>query len=355
MDVKSLKTCDIGKRFLFLINTAGQAYTWRYCIDYLKKQGYQIDILARDHGPTLTLLKSFGFDFTSFSQIKSKNLKIFEIFNHLQNGYRTGKKCSASLLIGFGLDASLTGLTLHKPSIVFTDGELVPVQNMIIKYTSNTIVTPSCFRRDLGKKHIRVAGYKELAYLHPNYFQPDPSIFGELGIKEHDKYVIFRFCAFEAMHDIGRYGFSLTDKYNLVKSIEKYAKVFITAEGDFPPNLAGYKLPTKPNRIHHVLYYAQMLVGDSQTSTTEAAVLGTPAVRCNSFAGENDVGNFLELEKKYDLIYSFNNSERATHRAIELISQPDLKDTWAQKRQTLLKEKVDVTKFMTDLIENYSQ
>ena len=42
-----------------------------------------------------------------------------------------------------------------------------------------------------------------------------------------------------------------------------------------------------------------MVVADTQTIVTEAAVLGTPAIRYNSFAGENDMGNFVELEQKY--------------------------------------------------------
>jgi predicted glycosyltransferase len=44
--------------------------------------------------------------------------------------------------------------------------------------------------------------------------------------------------------------------------------------------------------------------------TTEAAVLGTPAIRCNSFVGKRDMGNFIELEKKYGLIFNFDSVEK---------------------------------------------
>jgi hypothetical protein len=87
--------------------------------------------------------------------------------------------------------------------------------------------------------------------------------------------------------------------------------------------------------------------------TTEAAILGTPVIRCNSFVGPNDMGNFIELERKYDLIYSFRNTEQAIQKAIELIQRTDLKEQWAKKREKLLADKIDVTRFMVDFIEDY--
>jgi len=207
----------------------------------------------------------------------------------------------------------------------------------------------------LGKKHIRFAGYKELAYLHPNRFTPDPSIYEELGIDKGDKYVILRFNAFDAVHDIGRKGFSLQDKRRLVEALGKYARVFITSESPLSGEFEQYRITTPPEKIHDLLYYATLLIGDTQTMTTEAAVLGTPAIRCNSFVGPNDMGNFIELENKYDLIYSFREPDKAIQKALELLQQAGLKEKWAKKHQRLLSDKIDVTGFMVDFIENYPQ
>lgn len=89
--------------------------------------------------------------------------------------------------------------------------------------------------------------------------------------------------------------------------------------------------------------------------TTEAGVLGTPAIRCNSFVGENDMGNFIELEQKYGLIFNYNDSDKAIGKAVELIQKPDLKEEWRKKREKLLKDKIDVTAFMVWFIENYPE
>ncbi len=85
--------------------------------------------------------------------------------------------------------------------------------------------------------------------------------------------------------------------------------------------------------------------------TTESAVLGTPSVTCLSNADR--FGNFIELEHKYGLLYAFRQPDKAIAKAIELLQQKDVKEQWAKKRQKLLKDKIDLTRFMIDFIENY--
>ena len=87
--------------------------------------------------------------------------------------------------------------------------------------------------------------------------------------------------------------------------------------------------------------------------TTEAAVLGTPAVRSNSFVGKNDMGNFIELEKNYNLIFNCASEETALNAAVHILNMPDAKGKWAKKREKLLKDKIDVTAFMVWFVENY--
>jgi predicted glycosyltransferase len=107
--------------------------------------------------------------------------------------------------------------------------------------------------------------------------------------------------------------------------------------------------------MHDALFYATLFVSDTQTSTTEAACLGTPAIRCNSFVGSSDMSNFKELEEKYRLIFNYRDSDMAIDKAVELLNMEDLKNNWHLKRDVLLKDKIDVTAFMTWLIENYPQ
>jgi predicted glycosyltransferase len=222
---------------------------------------------------------------------------------------------------------------------------------MITYPFADVIFTPSNFGKDLGKKQVRINGYKELAYLHPNHFTPDKSVFDGLDVNENDKYIVMRFVAWKAGHDIKRKGFDLETKIRFVKELEKYAKVYISSETELEDELEAYRISIPPEKMHDFLYFAQMMVGDSQTMTTEAAVLGTPAVRCNSFVGENDMANFIELENKYGLIFNFNDPEKALQKAVEVLQTPNVKAEWEEKRDALLNDKVDVSAFMVDFIE----
>jgi hypothetical protein len=107
------------------------------------------------------------------------------------------------------------------------------------------------------------------------------------------------------------------------------------------------------HRMHDAIYYASLLVGDTQTSTTEAACLGTPAIRCNSFVGPNDMSNFKELEAKYKLIFNYRDSRNAIEKSLELIQQENINKEWAQRTEKLINDKIDLTAFMTWFIENY--
>jgi hypothetical protein len=341
-------------KYLFVINTPAQYHFWKNIMLSLMKKNHQINILARDYGSTCQLLDNDNLKYNIY--IKPDDLKLqrgFQLFPHVLNAYKLARSTNPDIIIGFGIVESIVSGFLRKPCIVFTDSEPVGVQNTLVKIFADAIITPTCFKINLGKKQVRINSFKELAYLHPSYFQPDPSIYDELNIKREEKYVVLRFNVFDAVHDIGRHGFSRDEQYRLVNEISKYVRVFISPEAKLLDELEKYRLPIAYNRIHHALYYANLLVTDTQTMTTEAAILGTPVIRCNSFVGPNDMGNFIELERKYDLIYSFRNTEQAIQKAIELIQRTDLKEQWAKKREKLLADKIDVTRFMVDFIEDY--
>lgn len=186
---------------------------------------------------------------------------------------------------------------LGKPSIAFTDSEPVPLDKYLTYPFATLICTPNCFMRDLGSRHLRYAGYHELAYLHPAYFEPDPTVLDELGVAPDEPFIVLRFVAWKATHDVGQHGFSLEVKRNVVQTLEKYGRVFITSESPLPEEFEPYRIAIPPHRIHDALYYARLFMGDGATMATEAGILGTPAVRASSMA--LNMGNFIELMEHY--------------------------------------------------------
>ena len=84
---------------------------------------------------------------------------------------------------------------------------------------------------------------------------------------------------------------------------------------------------------------------------TEAALLGTPSFYVSPQIGQ--FGNFDELEDKYDLLYSVENAESVITKMKSLLDENiNLKKIWSEKRNRLLQDKIDVTQYIVDLIEN---
>ncbi len=126
---------------------------------------------------------------------------------------------------------------------------------------------------------------------------------------------------------------------------------------------------------HHVMAFASLYIGDSQTMAAEAGVLGVPFVRFNDFVGR--IGYLRELEDVYELGYGIHASplpadspirrnddsvqpsgvEALYERVETLVSMPsaERRATFQSRRQKMLSEKIDCAKFLTWFIENYPQ
>jgi predicted glycosyltransferase len=240
---------------------------------------------------------------------------------------------------------------INKPSILFNDTEHGTLQNLLSYPFASAICTPSCYTKDLGKKQIRYNGYHELAYLHPNYFTPNSAVLDEMGLSKNDTFVILRFVSWDASPDVGQHG--IKNKIALVRELEKYGRVLITSEGRLDGGLAKYQIKVSPEKMHDLLYYASLHVGEGATMATESAILGTPSIYVSSLVGT--MGNFIELEQKYGLVFNYNDFDKAMKKAVELIQKPKLKERWREKKEKLLKDKIDVTAFMVWLIEIYPE
>jgi uncharacterized protein len=234
------------------------------------------------------------------------------------------------ILMGMGNPCMAhVGMLQHRPSIILTDTEHAKVQNSFTFPFCSTILVPSCYRgADVGPKQIRYNGYHELAYLHPNRFTPTPTVLDELGLSEDDPFIIVRFVSWNASHDVGQHG--IRDKVGLVKALEEYGRVLITSEGALSEELQPYQIRVSPEKLHDLLYYATLYVGEGATTAAEAAVLGTPSIFVSSLAGT--IGNFIELEETYDLLYSFTDGSAVLGKAVEILQNPASKENWRVKR-----------------------
>jgi len=248
---------------------------------------------------------------------------------------------------------ALSGRFLGKPSLLFDDTEHASLQVNLIRMFGTRIFTPCCYRKDLGKNHVRYNGYHELAYLHPEVFKPDPSILKTIGVSEGERFTIIRFVKWQASHDAGHNGIHERMKIRAVESFSRFGKVFVSSEGELPRELECYRFRIPPERIFDVMFYASLLYGESATMASECSVLGTPSI----YLDNNGRGYTDEQEKRYGLVHNFTESpedqQRSIEKGIKILENYDQKH-WKEQRKALLREKIDVTGFMMDVVKKYS-
>jgi predicted glycosyltransferase len=292
-------------RILVDIGHPAHVHLFKNMIWGMEKKGHEIKVTTRDKDITIHLLNAYSFDFENMG--KNKKCLINKLFGILEFDYKLlkiAKSFNPDIFIGAGsIYATHIAAILRKPFISFDDTEHSTEQYKLYAPFATAICTPSCFKKDLGPKQIRYNGYHEVAYLHPYYFTPDPSVLDELGLKAGERFIIIRFVAWDASHDVGQKGINMEMLRRFVSELGKYGLVLITSESELPAEFAPYRVKVAPEKMHDLLYYAVLYVGEGGTMATEAAVLGTPSVYISSLVGI--MGNFEELETKYDLIQAF--------------------------------------------------
>jgi predicted glycosyltransferase len=202
-------------------------------------------------------------------------------------------------------------------------------------------------------KKIGYNGYHELAYLHPLCFSPD---FSKVPVvAKGAPYFIVRFSSLSAYHDKGKQGLDSLLVIKIIEKLSKKGRVFISSETTLHGELEKYRLHIDPLAIHDVMAFAELYLGDSQTMTAEAAVLGVPALRFNDFVGR--ISYLEELEHKFGLTFGYKTDEADAFLANLdfMLAHPRLKEEWVKRRSRMLAETIDVNVFFKNLISDFKR
>lgn len=339
--------------YLFFTNTPAHVHLYKHAVERLTEAGHTVRILARDYGCTIDLLEYYNLPYTSYGACgTTKSSLLRNLPGHYVRTLRETLRYDPDLILGMGSYAAHNGALSRTPTVLLLDSEPTSVDHLLSRPFARAILTPDAFRKDLGTNHYRFAGYKECAYLHPDVFDPDPAVREQLGVGPDEPYAIVRFNAFGSHHDVNHSGFSTQERYELIDRLGERMPVFVSDEGgDIDiERTRGRSFGVHPALLHDALAEARLLVADSQTVVTEAGLLGTPAIRSNSFVGEGDMGNFIELERA-GLIHNVATFEEVTELTDELLADPTLQTRLQQRRCAYLAEKVNLTDLIVDLAE----
>ena len=316
----------------------------------MKDKGHKIIITSRNKDVSHELLKAYDLIFYSMGKgsigggALGKGLYlIYQTFVQIYFLIRF----KPDYVISFASSPCAVASKLLKiPHITFDDTEHAKLNRKIYASRSDMVVTPECFYEDAGKNHFRFKGYMELFYLHKNKFTPDKDIKKLIGVDD-EPYVIVRFVSWGAFHDIGEKGIADEEKIKIIRELEKYAKVFISSESKLPEHFEKYRLNVPAEKMHDVLAFSKMYIGEGGTMASECAMLGIPSIYINSLP----LMGYLQKEEDSGLLYHLDEYKEIID-TINKIMNTDRQEFIKMKNE-FLKDCIDPTEFLIWLIENY--
>ncbi len=339
---------------LISISHPAWAHQFNNIIKLLKERGHNVIILVIKKDKNWEVLDEYGIDYIVIGNTTGKNKidKAFIVITSTIKHLYYGIKYKADVYIGRPSPMMAIASFFHrKKNIAYCDTERSVESLWFSKKLSYKILTPKLYRKDLGKVHMRVETFKELFYLHPNYFKPNPKDLKLVNLKEGEKFTFLRFVAWNASHDLGHKGFSNEEKMKLIKHLEKYGKVLLSSEEDLPEEFDKYKIKVPHKKLHSIMSFAQLFVGDGLTMAFECNVMGVHAI----FSSELTSGAGDEIEKVYKLLYQIddrkNMLEKTIKKSKELLEKKDLRKEGHKKLKKLLKDKIDINEWWVNYLE----
>lgn len=369
-------------KVLFMISHPAHFWMFRYTIDNLNKDGHKVVIVIRPKDVLEQLCINAGMEFYKVKDRPKKwgmfGLAIF-LIEKIFEVLRIARKEKPDILIGSDGVLAVVGKLIRKPAFECyeDDAEAIALYaKMFFPIYTGVICPECCSAWKWDKKKIAYPSYHELGYLHPNQFTPDKQKVEQYGIDTSKPYILVRFAQLTAHHDVGIHGINTEIAERMITLLKPHGRIYITSERPLEPQFEQYRIKINPLDMHHVMAFASLYIGDSQTMAAEAGVVGTPFVRLNDFVGRLSYLHELESptdfaprsdgyipkidahvpdNTHYSLGYGHKTADvEGFFASIERwLAMSDRKEVCAERRAKMLSEKVDYAKFLTWFIENY--
>lgn len=351
-------------RLLIVLNHPAHYFVFKYTVLLLKEKRYDIQYAICNKDILEDLLISEDVDYIKINNRRNRKKSFFSIalngiIQLIIQDYKLfllTKKYKPKLLIGTDISITHVGKLLKIPSFVFNEDDY-EINKFFCKFSypfAFKIVSPDvCSVGKYLSKKLSYNGFQKMAYLHPAYFKPNTDYIKDL-VNEDEPYFVIRLVSLTAGHDVeGNHNGISNDLLDIIiELLSSRGRVFINSEKKLDNKYQQYALSISPNKMHHLLAYATLFIGDSQTMCAEAGLLGTPFIRFNDFVGKINYLN--ELENKYQLGIGIPTckSNDLIPTIKKLLDIKDIKKEWGIKKQKVFDEKIDVAEFYAKLIMN---
>lgn len=348
-------------KVLFMISHPAHFHMFRFTIDNLNRDGHQTVVVIRPKDVLETLCQHAGMPYL---KVKNRPKRFgmlglgVSLIGKTLDVWKIARKENPDMLVGSDGVLAFVGKWMGKPSFECyeDDAEAIALYAKMFFPVYTGLVGPECC--SAGKWEYKKTGYKsyhELGYLHPNQFTPDKKKVEQYGIDTSNPYILIRFAQLTAHHDVGIHGINTEIAGHMIEMLRPYGTIYITSERPLESQFEQYRIRIDPLDMHHVMAFASLYVGDSQTMAAEAGVLGTPFVRFNDFVGRLSYLNELENDYQLGFGHKTNDIEGFYASIQRWLDMPDRKTVCAERRQKMLAEKIDYAKFLTWFIEQYPE
>ncbi len=339
-------------KILFYFGHPSQYLFLRGAIRILSEKGVKCDLIIKSKDVLERLLQEDNAKYLNILPEGRRSGKLGIITGLIKRDFRLLKLVrnkKYDLFIGSDPSLAHVGFLKGIPVITVLEDDIHVVKELAwitFPFTSTILTPKECKTGKYEKKTVHYDGYMKLAYLHPEIFKKDAS-------NLQQPYFLIRASGLNAYHDAGIAGFNVPIIHRVIEELCGRGRVYISSEGKLDDSLMQYLLKINPSRMQQILANAEMLISDSQSMSMEAAMLGIPSLRFSDFAGRISV--LESLEHTYGLTFGIPTSEpgKLFEKLAELLSIPDLSSEFENRRRKMLKDKINVTAFLTWFIENY--
>lgn len=340
-------------KVLFDIGHPGHVHYFRIIIKELEKLGHEVVVTARERDIIFSLLDYYQISYVNRGS--GSDTRSGKLWYMLKADLKLIRLCFGKrpdVFISFSSPyAAQSAYLLRRPHIAINDTEHTDKIHSIFTYRfSEKIITPESYQNELGKKHFKFNNIMEGVYLNEKVFTPDINIYKDLNIPQGTPFVLMRFVSWNAHHDFGQSGIDLNTKRTLIKVLNEKYKVFISSEDELPEEFKEYQIRIKPEKMHSVLNFASLFIGESGTMASECAYLGTPAIYVNSLP----LMCYLKLEQDFGILKHFKSSKNVIEYVKKIIHVENLKEETKIKAIEMKKDFINPVEYFTAFIKNYS-
>ena len=344
-------------KILIDINHPAHVHYFRNFIKLMEAKGHVFCVINRDSKMINQLLDYYGIDHHIRNKRPNKKGTVASLTNLLKMVIWCIRKSlifHPDLYVGFGSSAcAITSFLFNKPCVLMDDTEHNAMNHKLYLPFCSVVLTPFYFSQELqsGKKtkQIRFNAYVEQLYLHSSQYNKGGCVLEELGVKPKE-YVLVRYIAYDAHHDLKTHPLSDEIKKSIVKEISKRYRVFVSLEkGVDDPFYNDYLLNISPEKMHDIEANAKFMVTEGATMASESFVHGVPFLYINPLK----CGNIDYECKNYPArCFQTTNDDKVLEIIHQLMNVQTDEDV---EKENVEKQTINPTAYFIWFVENYPE